>query len=80
MDFAEVVHGLLELAGESLVLHAESGESAVSVNDIEIDSSLLGGRIGGAVEEGGGWLLVVGCWLRIGVGIGCVIWKPPTRF
>jgi len=57
LDFAEVVHGLLELAGEPLVVQAESGEGAVGVDDIKVDASLLGGRVGGAIEEGGfkGW-------------------------
>jgi hypothetical protein len=57
LDFAEVVHGLLELAGEPLVVQAQGGDDAVGVDDIKIDASLLGGRVGGAIEEGGfqGW-------------------------
>ena len=43
LDFAEVVHSLLELAGEPLVVQAEGGEGAVGVDDVEV----------GAVEEGG---------------------------
>jgi len=53
LDFAELVHGLLELAGEPLVVEAESSEGAVGVDDVEVDSSLIGGRVGGAIEEGG---------------------------
>ena len=34
-------------------MHAESGEGAVGVDDVEFDASLIGGRVGGAVEEGG---------------------------
>ena len=34
LDFAEVVHGLLELAGEPLTVQAESGEGAVGVDEI----------------------------------------------
>jgi hypothetical protein len=51
--FAEMVQGLLELAGEPLGVHAESGEGAVGVDDIEVDGGLIGGWMGGAVEEGG---------------------------
>ena len=53
LDFAEVVHGLLELAGEPLVVQAEGSEGAMGVDDVKVDSGLIGGRIGGAVEEGG---------------------------
>jgi hypothetical protein len=53
LDFAEVVHGLLELAREPLVVQTEGGEGAVGVDDVEIDCGLIGGRVGGAVEEGG---------------------------
>ena len=53
LDFAELVERLLELAGEPLAVHAESGESAVCVDDVKADSRLLGGRVGGAVKEGG---------------------------
>ena len=34
-------------------VEAEGGESAMGVDDIEIDASLLGGWIGGAIEERG---------------------------
>ena len=36
LDFAEVVHGFLELAGEPLVVQAEGGEGAVGVDDVEV--------------------------------------------
>ncbi|MBV9769205.1 MAG: hypothetical protein JOZ32_06520 [Bryobacterales bacterium] len=53
LDFAEVGQGFLELAREPLVVQAEGSESAVGIDDIEVDGSLLGRRIGGAVKEGG---------------------------
>ena len=53
LDFAEVVHSLLELAREPLVVQAESGEGAVGVDDVEVDPPLIGGWVGGAIEEGG---------------------------
>jgi len=53
LDFADVVQGFLELAGESLVVQTEGGEGAVGVDDVEVDRGLLGGWVGGAVEEGG---------------------------
>jgi len=53
LDFAELVQGFLELAGEPLVVHAESGEGAVGVDDVEFDASLLGGRVGAAVKKSG---------------------------
>ena len=52
LDFAELVQGFLELAGEPRVVQAESGEGAMGVDDVEIDPSLICGRVGGAVEEG----------------------------
>ena len=53
LDFAELVERFLELAGEPLGVHAEGGEGAVGVDDVEVDGSLIGGRVGGAIEEGG---------------------------
>jgi hypothetical protein len=53
LDFAELVQGFLELAGEPLGVQAEGGEGAVGVDDVKVDGSLLGGWVGGAVEEGG---------------------------
>jgi hypothetical protein len=53
LDIAERVQGLLELAGAPLVVQAEGGEGAMGVDDIKVDASLFGGRIGGAVEESG---------------------------
>ena len=53
LDFAELVECLLELTGEALRMHAERGEDAVGVDDIEADGGLIGGRVGGAVEQGG---------------------------
>ncbi|MGP0071766.1 MAG: hypothetical protein ACLPWF_07520 [Bryobacteraceae bacterium] len=53
LDFAEHVQGFLKLAGEPLGVDAEGGEGAVGVDDVEIDSGLIGGWVGGAVEEGG---------------------------
>ena len=51
LNFAEVIECLSELAGEALAVHAESGEGAVGVDDVEVDSRLIVGRVGGAVEE-----------------------------
>jgi hypothetical protein len=58
LDFAELIQGFLELAGEPLAVHTEGGEGAVGVDDVEGDSGLIGGRVGG------GWLLrlAIGCW------------------
>jgi hypothetical protein len=53
LDVAEVVHGLLELAGEPLVVQAEGGEEAMGIDDVKVDGGLLGGRMGGAGEEVG---------------------------
>jgi hypothetical protein len=53
LDFAELVQGFLELAGESLIVEAEGGEGAVGVDNIEVDGRLIGGRVSGAVEKGG---------------------------
>jgi hypothetical protein len=58
LDLAEVVHGLLELAGESRVMQAQGGESAVGVDDVERhflsrQAGLIGGRVYSAVEKGG---------------------------
>jgi hypothetical protein len=53
LDFAELVECLSELAGESLGVHAESGKGAVGVDDVKFNASLLGGRVGGAIEKGG---------------------------
>ena len=53
LDFAELLQGFLELAGEPLAVHAEGGEGAVGVNDVEIDSRLIVWWVGGAVKEGG---------------------------
>jgi hypothetical protein len=39
LDFAEVVQGLLELAGEPLVVHTEGGEGAVGVDDVNVGAS-----------------------------------------
>src|SRR6202022_3490761 len=53
LDFAELVQGFLELAGEALAVQAEGGEGAVGVDDVEVDCGLVGGRVGCAVEQGG---------------------------
>src|ERR1700689_2270265 len=53
LDFTERVKAFLELAGEALVVQAEGGEGAVGVDDVEVNPGLFGGRVGGAVEEGG---------------------------
>ena len=53
LDFAEHVQGFLKLAGEPLAVDAEGGEGAVGVDDVEVDSSLIVGWVGGPVEEGG---------------------------
>jgi len=53
LDFAEVFQGFLELAGEPLAMQAKGGEGAVGIDDVKVDSGLIGGRVGGAVEEGG---------------------------
>jgi len=52
LDFAELVDGLLELPSEAGRVQAESGDGAVSVDDIEIDTGLFVGWVGGAIEEG----------------------------
>ena len=36
LDFAELVEGFLELAGEALRVQAEGGEGAVGVDDVEV--------------------------------------------
>jgi hypothetical protein len=43
LDFAELIHGLLELAGEPRVVQAEGDEGTVGVDDVKV----------GAVEESG---------------------------
>ena len=53
LNFSQLIQGFLELAGETLGVHAEGGEGAVGVDDIEVDGSLIGGRVGGTVEEFG---------------------------
>src|SRR5580704_2511822 len=53
LDFAELVHGLLKLAGEPCVVQAENGEGAVGVDNVKVDASLIGGWVGGAIQEGG---------------------------
>ncbi len=53
LDFAELLQGLLELAGEAMGVQAEGGEGAVGVDDVKGDSGLFGGRFGGAVQECG---------------------------
>jgi hypothetical protein len=53
LDFAELVQGFLELAREPVAVQAERGKGAVGVDDVEVDCSLLCGRISGAVEKGG---------------------------
>ena len=59
LDFAELVHSILELAGEPLVVQAESCEGAVGVDDVEVDASLC-------------WWLVIGCWW---LGMGDLGWE-----
>ena len=59
LDFAELVQSFLELAGESLGVHAESGEGAMGVNDVEVDGRLSGAWVGGAIEKCG--LRAKGC-------------------
>ena len=51
LDLAELLEGLLELAGEAMAVESELGESVVGVDDIESDSGFIVGRVGGAVEE-----------------------------
>ena len=53
LDLTEHVDGTLELAGESLAVHAEGGEGAVGVDDVEADGGLIGGWVGGAREQVG---------------------------
>ena len=53
LDFAQMVERFLELAGEPFGVHAEGGEGAVGVDDVEVDCNLSGGRVGGAIEQGG---------------------------
>jgi hypothetical protein len=51
LDFAELVQGFLELAGELLGVHAEGGEGAVGVDDVKVDG---GFELRDAVEAPGG--------------------------
>jgi hypothetical protein len=53
LDFAEHVQSFLELAGEPLAVKTEGSERAVGIDDVKVDCGLIGGRVGGAVEEGG---------------------------
>jgi hypothetical protein len=53
LDFAELLQGFLELAGEALVVQPESGEGTMGIDDVEVDSGLFGGRVGGAIKKGG---------------------------
>jgi hypothetical protein len=53
LDLAELVEALLELPGEALALDAEVGEEAMSVDDVKVDGSLIGWRLGGAGEHFG---------------------------
>jgi len=48
LDIAELFEGFLELAGEARAMQAERGEGAMSVDDVEGDCGLVGGRVGGA--------------------------------
>ncbi len=51
LDFAELLERFLELAGEARTVEAKRSEGAMSIDDIEVDSSLLRGRVGGAREQ-----------------------------
>src|ERR1700734_566545 len=53
LDVAEGFQGFLELAGETRVVQAEGSEGAVRVDDVKFEGSLLGGWVGGAIEERG---------------------------
>src|ERR1700733_8796142 len=53
LDLAELVECLPELAGEPPRVHAERGKGGVGGNDVKFDAGLLGGWVGGAVQEGG---------------------------
>src|SRR5271167_3917541 len=53
LDLAELFQGFLELAGEPLAVQTEGGEGAIGVDDVEVDSGLIGGWVGGAIEKGG---------------------------
>jgi hypothetical protein len=50
LDLAELLQGFLELAGESLAVQTQGGEGAVGIDNVEVDSGLIGGLVGGAVE------------------------------
>ena len=53
LEFAELVEGLLELAGEALAVEAERGEQAVGVHDVERRGLGAGGWGLGAREDVG---------------------------
>jgi hypothetical protein len=53
LDIEELVERFLELAGEALALDAEAVEKAMGVDDVKVDGGLLGGRIGGAIQQVG---------------------------
>src|ERR1700688_4795228 len=53
LDVAKLVKGFLELAGEARAVEAKRGEGAMSVDDVKVHGGLIGGRVGGAAEEGG---------------------------
>jgi hypothetical protein len=53
LDVAEVGESFLELAGEALAVESKNGEGAMSVDDVEVYGSSLGGWVGSAGEEVG---------------------------
>jgi hypothetical protein len=51
LDVAELIECFLELAGEARAMQTKRSEGAMSVDNIEIDGSLLRGRVDGAREQ-----------------------------
>jgi len=53
LNLAKLVEGFLELAGEPMALQVEVCDEAMGVDDVEVDTRLLIGRVGGAGEQVG---------------------------
>jgi hypothetical protein len=75
LDFAEVIHGLLELAGEALVVQAlgelglggENGAGGRQTMAQGVERGTLFAGIGARSGGSGGCSVVVGYW-RLGMG------------
>src|SRR5579862_6457904 len=53
LNLAKLVEGFLELAGEPMALHVEVCDEAMGVDDVEVDTRFLIGRVGSAGEQVG---------------------------